>query len=146
MDQRLDNLDPPFASSEVADAYAAFPEGARVTLLQLRALIFNVAEATPGVGPLEECLKWGQPSYVTAETGAGSAVRLACDKTGDPGIFVHCATRIIPDFEALFPEGFRIDGTRGVLFEAGEELPEEELSILIASALTYHLRKKFNAA
>ncbi len=137
---------PPFASEDVAAVYEGFPEAVREALLSLRQLVFEVAEATPGVGALEECLKWGQPTYVTPETKAGSPLRLACSKEGKLGVFVHCATRIIPDFRSLFPEGFRFDGTRGVLFEPGEELPLDELRMLVASALTYHARKKFQAA
>ncbi|QDC10839.1 DUF1801 domain-containing protein [Oceanicola sp. D3] len=144
MEQPLNPSDPPFASPEVADAFAEFPEAVRGPLLRLRALIFEVAEATPGVGALEEGLKWGQPSYATAETGAGSPVRLGCPKSGGGfGIYVHCATRIIPDFEALYPD-FRFDGTRGVVFEEGDEPSPDALGMLIASALTYHLRKKHN--
>ncbi|MGR3793651.1 DUF1801 domain-containing protein [Vannielia sp. SX4] len=137
---------PPFASEDVAAVYEGFPEALREALLSLRALVFEVAEATPGVGALEECLKWGQPAYVTAETKAGSPLRLAVSKQGSLGVFVHCATRIIPDFRALFPEGFRFDGNRGVLFEAGEALPTDALRMLMASALTYHARKKFQPA
>lgn len=137
---------PPFASEDVAAAYEAFPKAVREALMGLRQLVYEVAEATPGVGALEECLKWGQPTFVTSETKAGSPLRLASSKDGGLGVFVHCATRIIPDFRALFPEGFRFDGNRGVLFEVGEELPIDELRMLVASALTYHARKKFQAA
>ncbi|MBS8229063.1 DUF1801 domain-containing protein [Vannielia litorea] len=137
---------PPFSSADVAAVYEGFPEAVREALLSLRELVFDVAEATPGVGALEECLKWGQPAYVTSETKAGSPLRLAASKQGGLGVFVHCATRIIPDFKALFPERFRFDGTRGVLFEVGEELPVDELRMLVASALTYHARKKFQPA
>ncbi|MCO6383401.1 DUF1801 domain-containing protein [Oceanicola sp. 502str15] len=136
---------PPFASTALSEAFTAFPAPLRKALLSLRALIYEVAEATPGVGALEESLKWGQPSYATAETGAGSPVRLGCPKAGGFAIYVPCSTRIIPDFQALFPEGFRFDGTRGVLFDQGETVDEEALRLLIAGAQTYHLRKKARA-
>jgi len=39
-------------------------------------MIFDVAKKTPGVGKLEEDLRWGQPSYLTLETGSGSTIRI----------------------------------------------------------------------
>jgi hypothetical protein len=34
-------------------------------------MIFDVARQTKGVGKLQETLKWGEPAYVTAESGSG---------------------------------------------------------------------------
>ncbi|WP_245794312.1 DUF1801 domain-containing protein [Vannielia litorea] len=108
-------------------------------------MIFDVACATPGVGALEESLKWGQPSYATVETGAGSPIRLGCPKAGGHALYVPCTTRIIPDFRALFPKAFHYEGSRAVLFEDSVNHDEEPLRLLIASALTYHARKKAHA-
>ena len=47
-----------------------------VKLLQLRELIMKTAAATPEVGRLEETLKWGEPAYLTRQTGAGSTIRM----------------------------------------------------------------------
>ena len=46
-------------------AFAAYPPNIRRKLMALRALIFDVASATEGVGRLEEAIKWGEPAYVT---------------------------------------------------------------------------------
>ena len=43
-------------------AFSAFPDEVKNGLLHLRALIFDVAARTEGVGRLEETLKWGQPA------------------------------------------------------------------------------------
>ena len=57
---------------EVAAAFAAYPPKTKARLKRLRRLILDVAAATQGVGPLEETLRWGQPSYLTAQSGSGS--------------------------------------------------------------------------
>jgi len=62
--------------SAVGAVFAAYPKPVKVKLLGLRQLIFDTAKATQGVGRLEETLKWGQPSYLTAETNSGSTVRI----------------------------------------------------------------------
>ena len=54
----------PPAPSDIAAALDAFPPAARERLADLRALIFDTAAATPGVGALTETLKWGEPAYL----------------------------------------------------------------------------------
>ena len=128
---------PPFDDPNVAAAFAAFPEDARPALLNLRALIFETA-AERGVGRVLECLKWGQPAYLTPETKAGTTIRLGVAKTGELAILTHCQTRVVPEFQALFPDDFTYDGTRAVHLPAQGDLPVEKLRLLIAAALTYH--------
>jgi hypothetical protein len=53
-----------------------YPSGIRKQLLVLRELIFAAAQASKGVGELEETLKWGEPAYVTAQSKSGSTVRI----------------------------------------------------------------------
>ena len=60
----------------VEQAFLAVPAAPRERLLMLRALIFDTAARTPGVGAIDETLKWGEPAYVTAQSGSGSTVRL----------------------------------------------------------------------
>jgi len=133
------NKAPPFAGPEVAAAFAAFAAPERAGLMELRQMIFAEAAARPEVGALDETLKWGQPAYLTAQTRAGTTLRLGCPKTGGFAIFVHCQTRVLPEFRALFPDRFTYDGNRGVLFAVGDALPAAALSVLIGMALTYHL-------
>lgn len=133
---------PPFADPQVARAFDAFPDPARATLLALRTLIHDTACATKGVGQLQETLKWGQPAYLTPETRAGSTLRLGVTKTGDPAIYVHCQTTSLADFQAIFPNEFRYEGARGIRLDPMAPLEQDKLRLLIASALTYHLRRK----
>lgn len=67
-----------FANKHVQAAFAAFPLDARARLLELRGLVFEVADSLPGIGPIEESLRWGQPAYLTSSTRAGTTVRLGC--------------------------------------------------------------------
>jgi hypothetical protein len=131
---------PPFESADVSAAFARFAGAARPGLLALRNMIFAVAADTPGVGPVHETLKWGQPAYLTPETRAGSTLRLGVPKSGGYAIFMHCQTTIIADFRALFADDFSYDGTRAVLFDAQSTPDTDKLCLLISSALTYHLK------
>ena len=47
----------PFANAAVAQAFEAYPPNMRRKLLALRELIFKTAEATNGVGEIEETLR-----------------------------------------------------------------------------------------
>lgn len=136
---------PPFQSEQVAQVFAAFPTDARDGLLRLRRLIFETAAETPGVGRIEETLKWGQPAYLTPETKSGSSLRLGIPKSGGFAIYVHCQTSIISEFRGLFPEDFTYEGNRAVHFQRAEDIRPAQLGLLIARALTYHLRAKAKA-
>ena len=63
----------------VAAVFENYPAAGRERLLRLRKMIIETAAATPGVGALEETLKWGQVSYLTADSGSGTTVRIDLD-------------------------------------------------------------------
>lgn len=131
-----------FANPDVAAAFASYDEAVRVPLLTLRGLILRTAAETAGVGPVEETLKWGQPSYLTTRTRSGSTVRIAPTSPGsdlDYAIFFICRTNLVERFEDLFGDVFTYDGTRALLFSIDDERPEDELRACVAMALTYHL-------
>ncbi|NNF64007.1 MAG: DUF1801 domain-containing protein [Acidimicrobiia bacterium] len=129
-------------SQSVASAYKSYSDAERTSLLALRELIFAAAESIDGVGPLEETLKWGQPSYLTSETGSGSTIRVAPIRnstTYDYGMFFICSTNLVESFKALFGDTFAYEGNRALVFANGEAIPLAELKECIAMALTYHL-------
>ena len=132
-----------FTDPAVAAVFDGYPAALQKRLLALRALVFDVAARTEGVGPLTETLKWGQPSYLTQATRSGSTVRIDRLKKGDGyAIYFHCQSGLVPAFRELYPDTFRFDGKRALLFEAGERLPVRALSHCIGLALTHHLRKQ----
>ena len=130
----------PFENPLVEAAYSSFPEATRLGLLRLRDLIFEIADETPGVGSLEETLKWGQPAYLTSETRSGTTIRLGFPKSGGFALYVHCQTTIIAEFRDLFPEGLDYEGNRAIHFQNTSELSSDAVGLLIARALTYHLK------
>ena len=123
--------------------FDACPAPARTKLRALRRLILDTARATKGVGRIEEALKWGQPSYLTAETGSGSTIRIDRVKSADDqvAVFFHCQTNLVETFRELYPE-LSYSGNRAILLDATGKLPEAELRHCVALALTYHLRKR----
>ena len=47
---------------QIASVINGYEPRVRDLLMQLRALIFDAAAETEGVGALQEALKWGQPA------------------------------------------------------------------------------------
>ncbi|MBR1124642.1 DUF1801 domain-containing protein [Bradyrhizobium lablabi] len=126
--------------------FETYPKSVKAKLQALRKLIFATAKSTSGVGALEEALKWGQPSYLTPETKAGSTIRIDQVKTspGQYAIYFHCQTDLVETFRELYPK-LSYSGNRAILLDAAEKLPEAELRHCVALALTYHLRKRKDA-
>lgn len=133
-----------FSNPAVSRVFAAYPAPVRRKLLKLRELIFSTAKRTPGVGTLEETLKWGQPSYLTTETKKGSTIRLDAihSKPGHYALYVHCQTTLVETFKEKFGPLYRYEGNRALIFSAADKIPETELRECIALALTYHAKKK----
>jgi hypothetical protein len=131
-----------FADPAVAAVFKAYPAALRKRLLALRELVFDVAARTEGVGALTETLKWGQPSYLTQETRSGTTVRIDRLKKDDGyAIYFHCQSGLVPKFRELYPQDFRFEGKRALLFTADARLPVRALRHCIGLALTHHLRK-----
>lgn len=132
-----------FDDAKVAAVFRAWPPAERARLMGLREMILDVAKATPGVGALTETLKWGQPSYLTEETGAGSTVRIDRLKNADgSAVYFHCQSGLVGQFRELYPDKFTFEGERAILLDGKGRIPERELRHCIALALTHHLRKK----
>ena len=128
--------------ADVANVFASCDDAVRAELLALRDLILDTAAETEGVGPITETLKWGEPAYLTAESGSGSTIRIAPSGPGcehDYAMFFICHTDPVDRFRCLFDSAFTYDGERALLFRGGETRPDDELRQCVAMALTYHL-------
>jgi len=132
-----------FADKAVASTFKAYPADVRRRLMALRALVFETAVTTDGVGRLTETLKWGQPSYLTQETGSGSMVRIDRLKKGDGyAMYFHCQSGLVGQFKAIYPDTFKYEGKRALVFGVKDRLPKRALAHCIGLALTHHLRRK----
>jgi hypothetical protein len=133
-----------FDDARVAAVFKAYPPGLRARLMALRQLVFDTAARTAAVGPLSETLKWGQPSYLTAESGSGTTVRIDRLKGRDDGyaIYFHCQSGLVETFRTIYPDTFAYEGKRAIVLEAKDRLPIRALGHCIGLALTHHLRKK----
>lgn len=134
----------PFANAAVAQAFEAYPPNMRRKLLALRELIFKTAETTDNVGELEESLKWGEPAYLTTQTGSGSTVRIAwkASKPSEYAVYFNCQTSLVETFKSLFPDEFKFEGNRAIVLKASEPIPKDALAFCISTALTYHRASK----
>jgi hypothetical protein len=128
----------PVKPPPVAAAFDAFPPAVRKKLDRVRALVFDVAAKTDGVGPLTETLKWGEPAYLTEATRSGSTVRLGRSKHAPDkaAVFFICTTNLVSDFRSLWPD-LQYEGDRAILLPLDGELPNA-LGSCIGMALTYH--------
>ncbi len=110
----------------------------------LRQLILETAASIDIVGEIEETLKWGEPSYLTPKTKTGSTIRIDWkEKYPDQyAIYFKCTANLIPAFKEKYPQKFRFDGNRSILFKLDDKVPIKELKNCIAMALTYHRNKK----
>src|SRR5262245_51442280 len=97
---------PRAADAAVEAVFEAYPRPVKARLQALRRLIFDTAKATSGVGTLQEALKWGQPSYLTAESKSGSTIRIDQVKAeaGRYAVYFHCQTDLVETFRELYPE------------------------------------------
>ena len=127
--------------------FSIYPKPVRTKLLVLRQMIFDVAKKTPGVGKLEEALRWGQPSYITLETGSGSTIRIdqIQNEPRKYAMYFICTSGLIEDFKELYKDDMKFAGNRSIVFDVEDRLPEAALRHCISLALTYHSRKKQRA-
>jgi Domain of unknown function (DU1801) len=132
-----------FSDPAVEAAFDAYPKPLKARLLALRRLIFDTARTVEGVGPLQETLKWGQPSYLTPTTKSGSTVRIDRMKSANQyAIYFHCQTNLVETFRELYPAELSYGGNRSIILNADDEVPEPALRHCVALALTYHLNKR----
>ena len=123
----------------VQRVFDGYPAEARQQLQRLRELILASANEE-GVAALDECLKWGQPSYVAK---GGSTVRLAWqqDSPDEVSLLFHCQSRLVDTFREIYPDVLSFSGNRAILLHVDDVLPEQEIKHCVALALSYHRRK-----
>lgn len=133
----------PIQDPGVARRFAIYPAKIRRKLMTLRAMILKTAAATDGVGALHETLKWGEPAYVTAESRSGSTIRIDWKEARptEYAMYFNCKTNLIDTFRTLFPNDFRYQSNRAIVFDEDDIVSTQALEFCIAAALTYHRAK-----
>jgi hypothetical protein len=116
-------------------------EPLRSNMAPLRTLVLNVAKSNPSIGPLEESLKWGEPSFTPMRKGVGSSVRIAPRKDGKMAMNFICHTGLIGRFRELYGQKLEFEGNRTIIIDSAKPFATEELRHCIGMALTYHLAK-----
>jgi hypothetical protein len=114
-----------------------YPTQARKKITELRELIFEAAAETNDVGPIEETLKWGEPSYIAKY---GSTIRVDWkEKAPDAvSIYFKCTSLLVPIFKKIFKDDFKYEKNRAIYFKLDEKLPKRKLKKCITAALLYH--------
>ena len=127
----------------VRAVFDAYPLAVRSALLGLRRLILDTAAETPGVGPIQETLRWKQPAYLTSQSGSGTTLRIDALKGSSEryGLYVNCKTTLLDSFRSLYAAELTFEGERALLFHVDRPPTPDVLRHCIALALTYHRDK-----
>lgn len=127
---------------QTRDAVADLPDDLKDKLFSLRELILETAGENPAVGPLDETLKWGEPSFLTSSSKSGTTIRINRHNKDDNqyAMYVHCQTDLLNRYRQLYGDTLTLEGNRAVVFNVAEEPPLEVVKHCIAMALTYHLK------
>lgn len=134
---------PVFSNPAVVAAFNRHPPTIKARLMALRHLIFETAAGIDGVGPLEETLKWKQPSYLTTQSGSGSTIRIDRIKDSDRcALYFNCKTNLVETFRTLYQRDLNFGGNRSIDLGSDGDLPEQALRHCIGLALTYHMNKR----
>lgn len=123
----------------VKKAIDSYPKEAKSALLRLRNIIQQTATEYE-LGPLEESLKWGEPSYVVK---GGSAVRIDWKPRFPEKCFVffQCQTSLVETFREIYGDVFIFDGNRAIALDISQDVPVKELKHCISLSLQYHKLK-----
>jgi len=129
-----------FQSNEVHDKYNSYPSDVKLKLLELRELIYDVADEEDRIGNIEEVLKWNEPSYVS-KNGSTLRVDWKKSKPNQYSIYFNCNTKLVKTFRELFSDKFQFEGNREIVLQKDKPLETKNLKYCILLSLTYHDRK-----
>lgn len=134
----------PFSDPAVEAHFKRYPATVRKKLLALRELIFDVAAETEGVGQLQETLKWGEPAYLTSQSKSGSTVRMdwKAKSPSQYAVYFNCNTGLVDTFRTIFPNDFKFEGRRAIVFDIADHVPKDALAVCLSASLTHHVTKK----
>lgn len=126
----------------VQQKFETYPENVAVLLHKIRTLILETA-AEAEISPVEETLKWGEPSYLVK---GGTSIRFdwKAKSAEQYCIYFNCKTSLIETIKELYGDLFRYEGSRALVFnvhKGGDDLAVDELKHCLLMALSYQQRK-----
>ena len=123
--------------SNIESVFDKYPIAIKNKILHLRSLILEVANETPTITELEETLKWGEPSYIAKK---GSTLRIDWKKKtpNQYAMYFKCTSKLVASFKVVYKNTFTFEGSRAIVFQINDEIPEKALKKCIATTLTYH--------
>lgn len=126
---------------EVQKKFSGYPKHIKPLILELRELVFSVAEDS-NLGEVDETLKWGEPSY---QVKNGSPVRMDW-KPKSPNqyfLFFHCQTKLVDTFRELYSESLEFEGNRAIVLDVNKDLPKTIIRHCLDMAMRYKNIKHF---
>ncbi|MEZ4951374.1 MAG: DUF1801 domain-containing protein [Saprospiraceae bacterium] len=125
------------SSPAVKSKFDSYPPNVHPKMEKLRSLVLKAAEELPEINNLEETLKWGEPSF---KTKYGSTIRMDWKEKSPEqyAIYFQCTSQLVPTFKAVFKDTFQYEGTRAIVFDLNDKLPEEALKSCFKAGLMYH--------
>lgn len=126
-------------NQNVKQKFTTYPDEVAAALLGLRSIILQVAAKHDL--PIEEALKWDQPSYLT-KTGSTIRIDWSAKQADQYKIFFNCKTRLVETFKEVYGDIFKYEGNRVIVFRLSDQLPMDELRQCILMTLKYHQLKQ----
>ncbi|WP_166424286.1 DUF1801 domain-containing protein [Paraglaciecola sp. 20A4] len=126
-------------SEDIQAVLAGYPQQAISQFLSIQNLIFSLANINK-LNPVEETLKWGEPSY---KVKGGSAIRIDW-KAKDPSfikVYFHCQTILLSTFKEIYPNDFIYEGNRAIAIPLTSKIELTPLGHCLTLALKYHTLK-----
>ncbi|MFK7835058.1 MAG: hypothetical protein AB8B60_02450 [Sulfitobacter sp.] len=135
------------APKPLLNAIALWSEPAQAALWTCRTLFHEIAEEND-LGPLDETLKWGQPSWRPTRPRTGSTLRMGWSAAHPDRLsfFVDCKTDLASRMRDMYPDLPQNDGRRQLGIDLGKDLPLQAVSHMAQMTLAYHLRKRAAAS
>ncbi|MEM9999827.1 MAG: DUF1801 domain-containing protein [Pseudomonadota bacterium] len=109
---------------------------------EIKHLIAQAAAEVPGIGAIDETIKWGQPSFAPAKQGIGSSVRIETRPDGEFGLMFICTTGLVDEFRSIYGDTLHFEANRAIVLKDGPLAEQDALKHCIQLALTHKLRRK----
>ena len=133
----------PYKSSDVKEKFNTYPPEMKEKLLELRELVFDVANSEKSITDVDETLKWNEPSCLT-KNGSTGRMDSKQSKPDQYTLYFNCKTKLVETFRVLFSDRFQFEGNRAIVFQKDDIIDVKALKYCILLSLTYHDRKHFN--